>query len=365
MRTPLYECHTRLKARMTDFHGWEMPLQYRSIMEEHAAVRTRAGLFDLSHMGRLFLDGPDREKLAQKLFTADVPSLSVGQAKYCFLLNEHGGVIDDVILYRDEQALLIVCNASNRQAVVEHVKKHAAGFQADLHDRTRELAMIAVQGPESEAFLDRTFDLKLQDLKYYRFRKSRILEKEAILARTGYTGEDGFELIVPASSAGQVWDCLVAAGRDRSIIPAGLGARDTLRMEAGMPLYGQELDADTSPLEAGLDFAVQMNNREFIGRSALLERKPARRLIGFELDGRRIARHGMDVRRGEEKVGVVTSGTFSPTLQKSIGMCFVKPEYAEPGAALEVDLRGKRESIRLTALPFYNRKRKSHDRPIA
>lgn len=354
LKTPLYDRHVALGGRIVDFAGWAMPVQYSSIIAEHHAVRQFGGLFDISHMGRLQVSGPDAAALVERLVTCRVAGMKDGQVRYGLVTNEAGGVLDDVLVYRlGEQDLLVVVNASNREKVVGWVESHLGDFDASLRDETFETAMIALQGPAAAGMLASTFTA----LRYYTCVRSPVLKIDALVSRTGYTGEDGFEFIIPATDAAEFWDRFLAAGRSFGLLPCGLGCRDTLRLEAAMPLYGHELSEDIDPITAGLGFAVALE-KEFIGREAIAaikERGPDRVRVGLRLAGKRIAREGTAVLSGGETVGVVTSGTYSPTLQASIAMAYVPPGLAAAGTGLAVDLRGKQEAAEVVPLPFYRR----------
>ncbi len=348
-RTPLHDVHVRRGARMVDFHGWEMPIQYRGIVEEHAAVRNGAGLFDLSHMGRLRVRGRDRRAFLQRVLTIDVDRLSPGRCRYAFLLTEKGTVVDDLIVYAGAEDDLLVVNASNREKDLAWLREHRSG-DATVEDETFEVALLAPQGPRSLETVRKALGLDPGGLGYYSFGDFGGVP----VSRTGYTGEDGFEVFVPAARAAETWERLVAAGA----VPAGLGARDTLRTEAAMPLYGNDIDDTTTPLEAGLDFAVALDKPDFIGRDALrADPRPARRLAGLVLESRRIARHGYEVFHAGSKAGAVTSGTWSPTLEKSIALAYLPRELRKPGQEVEVDVRGRREKARTVKLPFYRREK--------
>ncbi|HVR85530.1 MAG TPA: glycine cleavage system aminomethyltransferase GcvT [Planctomycetota bacterium] len=349
LRTVLYDAHVSLHARMVDFHGWEMPIQYAGIIDEHLAVRTRVGLFDLSHMGRVRIQGPGRRAFLQKLLTIDVDKVPAGKCRYSFFLTEQGTVIDDLILYAGGPDDLLVVNASNREADLAWMRKNLPG-DVELVDETFTTALIAVQGPRSVETLKRVLDVDPSTMGYYTFTRLG----EFFVSRTGYTGEDGFEIFVPTGQAVSVWNRFI----DAQLAPIGLGARDTLRTEAAMPLYGNDLSDATTPLEAGLDFAVDLGKPSFIGQDALRAAgKPTRRLTGLVMESRRIARQGFDVYSGSKKVGAVTSGTWSPVLEKSIAMAYVPTELRQEGAPMEVDVRGRREKASVVKLPFYRRKK--------
>jgi aminomethyltransferase len=359
--TPLAQRHAELGARMIEFGGWLMPVQYGSILDEHRAVRERVGLFDLSHMGELFVEGSAAgEALAAALVT-NPPALKVGRAHYSMITAPDGGVIDDLIVYRlGEERFLVVANASNALVVSDALAERLSGFKAVLDDRSLATALIAIQGPRSVEVLQPHTDIDLGSLRYYAIAEGHVAGIEALVARTGYTGEDGFEVFVDWERAADLWDALLPAVRDAEGLPVGLGARDTLRLEAGMPLYGNELDRTTNPFEANLGRVVKLDKPgDFIGRSAL-ERVaatgPARRLVGLVMEGRGIARHGYPVHAEERRTGVVTSGTQSPTLGSPIAMAYVAPGDAEPGTILEVEIRDQRVPARVVPLPFYERK---------
>jgi aminomethyltransferase len=349
LRTCLYDAHVRLKARMVDFHGWEMPIQYAGIIDEHTAVRTRVGLFDLSHMGRVRIQGADRRAFLQKILTIDVDRVPAGKCRYTFFLTEQGTVIDDLILYAGGADDLLVVNASNREADLAWMEKHRTG-DVRIVDETFSTALIAIQGPRSVETVKRVLNIDPSGMGYYTYTTLG----EFFVSRTGYTGEDGFEIFVPTAKAASVWDRFI----DAQIAPVGLGARDTLRTEAAMPLYGNDLSETITPLEAGLDFAVELAKPPFIGQEALTAAgKPSRRLTGLMLESKRIARQGFDVYSGDSKVGTVSSGTWSPALQRSIAMAYVPAELRKEGTPLEVDVRGRREKATVVKLPFYRRKK--------
>jgi aminomethyltransferase len=363
VKTHLYDEHVKLKAKIVDFHGWDMPIQYSNIIEEHTAVRQKVGLFDLSHMGRIWVRGKDRKSWLDRLLTIDIPKMAPGRCRYTFLLTEKGTVIDDLLVYEDadRDASFLVVNASNREKNLEWMKKQVASAKVKIEDTTLATSLIAVQGPKSVEAVKLALDIDPSPLKYYTFGRFAVLgAQDCVVSRTGYTGEDGFEIFVPNESASKTWNAFLEAAKKPGLKPVGLGARDTLRTEAGMPLYGQEIDDATTPLDAGLDFAVALDKADFIGKPALASQKSSgfkKKLTGFKMAGRRISRHGMDVYAGGAKTGVVTSGTFSPSLDASIGMAHVQPAHAAPGTAIEIDVRGKREPATTVALPFYKRPR--------
>jgi aminomethyltransferase len=358
--TPLIERHRALGARLIDFAGWLMPVQYAGILEEHRAVRERAGLFDLSHMGELFVEGSQAAAGLAYALVSDPRALKIGRAQYSMICAPDGGVLDDLIVYRlAEERFLVVANASNAQRVSDLLVERLAGFRAILDDRSLATALVAIQGPRAHEILASLTDVDLGALQYYAIAEGRAAGVDAFVARTGYTGEDGFELFVETKHAAELWDALLAAGEPAGLVPVGLGARDTLRLEAGMPLYGNELDPTTSPYDAGLGRAVKLDKAgDFVGKAAL-ERIAAegssRHLVGLIVRGRGIARHGYPVFVGERQTGVVTSGAPSPTLGVPIAMAYVAPPDGEPGTMLEVGIRDGRVSAEVVPLPFYRR----------
>ena len=362
-RTPLHAAHLAAGGHMVDFAEYDMPVRYGTIVSEHAAVRTAAGLFDISHMGRVRFGGPDAEKLLDRLLTNRVPT-EPGRVKYGLLCKEDGGILDDVLTTKLAEDWLMVVNAANRPACLDWFRKQAEGFDVEITDRTADTAMIAVQGPASADIVADALKMPLlHELGYYRaspavWERADGPPEEITVSRTGYTGEDGFEVIVPAADAPAMWDLLRATGEPHGLVPCGLGCRDTLRLEAGMPLYGHELTAETDPLTAGLDFAVALGKGDFLGRDAIAavkETGPERVRVGVEQTGKRVGREGAAVYAAGERVGRVTSGTHSPTLGKAIGMAYVTPAASETGTALEVDVRGRREPATVVPLPFYKR----------
>jgi len=361
-RTPLTDAHRAAGARLIDFHGWEMPVQYAGIIDEVRRVRSAVGLFDLCHMGRLVLRGPDRERLLDRVFSASTARLRHGRAKYGFLLDERGYPIDDVLVYRDTEAVHVVINAGGRDEDPTWVERHQreGGFDADVEDVSDGQAMLALQGPASEMTLQVLCGADLSALRYYGFTHAPVDGIPCLIARTGYTGEDGFELFFDAEYAGRLWDALLAAGRSTDIAPIGLGARDTLRLEAGMPLYGQEISREIHPLEADLAFGVDLSKTETIGipaLAAIAEAGLARRAVSLEGVDRRVARTGCLLYRGDDEVGVVTSGSFSPTLDRTIARGLVAADAAVEGARLDAEIRGKRHPLTVVPSPFYKRAR--------
>jgi aminomethyltransferase len=359
--TPLTETHRALGARLIEFGGWLMPVQYTSILDEHRAVRERVGLFDLSHMGELYVEGQDAGAALAAALVTDPPSLAVGRAHYSMICVPSGGIIDDLIVYRlAENRFLVVANAGNAPIVSDALAERLVSFKAVLDDRALATGLLAVQGPRSVDVLRPLTDVDLGALRYYAIAEGNVAGIPALVARTGYTGEDGFEVFVETGHTAELWDVLLAAVRAQDGVPIGLGARDTLRLEAGMPLYGNELDLETNPFEAGLGRVVKLAKpNDFVGRAALekvARDGPARKLVGLVVEGRGIARHGYPVLVGERRTGAVTSGTQSPTLGVPIAMAYVAPGDAEPGTVVDVEIRGARVAARVVALPFYRRK---------
>jgi aminomethyltransferase len=361
--TPFYDFHVSAGARMVDFAGWDMPVIYRSINDEHEQTRKSGSMFDVSHMGRFLFTGKDVVAFLNKVLTRNVAAQKVGQSRYSLVCNPSGGVMDDIIISRDQKNWLMVCNASNREKLVKHfhTERTAGGFDFDMADQTESTAMVAIQGPR---VIDRLAgilpeSIGLRSMKRYSFVTDSVMLVKFSVFRSGYTGEDGVEIIIPAK-AGSMAMKLLAGKMDKPdavIKPAGLGARDTLRLEAAMPLYGHELSETIDPLSAGLGWAVDLA-KDFIGADplrAIAAQGPRRKLVGLELEGRRIARQGTPLKQGDAVVGEVTSGTFSPTLQKSIAMALVDAAVAGLGTQLEADLKGTPNPAKIVALPFYKR----------
>jgi aminomethyltransferase len=360
--TPLNDRHVALGARMIDFAGWLMPVQYAGILDEHRAVRERAGLFDLSHMGELFLEGPEAGAALAYALVSNPPALADGRAQYSMIVAPDGGIIDDLIVYRlAADRFLVVANASNARTVSDALAERITGFKAVLDDRSLATALVAIQGPRSVEIVRPLTDVDLDALRYYAIAEGTVAGITALVARTGYTGEDGFEVFVDTDRAVELWDALMAAGSGAGLAPIGLGARDTLRLEAGMPLYGNELDRSTNPYEANLGRVVKLDKPgDFIGRAALekvARDGVARRLVGLVMRGRGIARHGYPVLAEARATGIVTSGTHSPSLGEAIAMAHVATADAEPGTMLDVEIRGQRVPAEVVALPFYQRPR--------
>lgn len=363
-QTALYAQHQGLGAAFTDFGGWQMPLKYRSELEEHHTVRRAAGIFDLSHMGEVLVSGPQAAEFLNYALVSNFAVIAVGKAKYSLICTPEGGVIDDLITYRlAEDEFLVVPNASNSDAVAAELRERAVNFDVQVEDQSEETALIAVQGPNAEAILlgmaTGSDQAAITSLKYYAADHVELAGLRVLLARTGYTGEDGFELFIGSGDAAQLWKAVTEAGDGHGLAPCGLAARDSLRLEAGMPLYGHELGLDTNPFEAGLGPVVSLKKSDdFVGRSALEPLKgetPARKLVGLRGTGRRSARAGYGVVADGRTVGTVTSGLPSPTLGYPIALAYVETPLAEPGTELEVDLRGRPEGFTVVELPFYRR----------
>lgn len=356
--TPLNAWHRAHHGRMVDFAGWDMPVQYSSIVDEHNAVRTAVGLFDISHMGRLQFFGTTAGAFLNSVLTNDTSLLRVGDVRYSLICREDGGILDDVLVYRLPDRWELVVNASNRDKIVAWLHQ-APGFDGvRFVDRTLSTGMIAVQGPHAVALVEEALSLTLSGMKYYTATDAGADGVFCVVSRTGYTGEDGIELTMPAADATRVWESLMERGARDGIVAAGLGCRDTLRLEAAMPLYGHELNEQTDPLMAGLAFAVKLGKADFIGKAALERIKSAgisTSRVGLVLEGRRIAREDTPVCSGGAVIGRVTSGTFSPTLQKSIAMAYVPTEFATIGTPLAVDVRGTLIAAQVVPLPFYKR----------
>jgi aminomethyltransferase len=364
LQTALIEEHRAGGARLVDFAGWEMPVQYAGILDEHRAVRERAGLFDLSHMGEVWLTGPDAGTALAHALVTDPPRLAVGRAHYSMIVADDGGIIDDLIVYRlAEDRFLVVPNASNRENVVAALRERSTGFDAQLDDASLRTSLVAIQGPLAAEILQPLTSVDLAPLKYYAITEASAAGIPALIARTGYTGEDGFEVFVDWADAIPLWHALLDAGRDKGLRPAGLGARDTLRLEAGMPLYGNELGRDTNPYEAGLGRVVKLDKAaDFVGREPLervAEEGPSRNLVGLKLLSRQIARHGHEVLDPADhaQVGVVTSGAPSPTLGIPIAMAYVPVADADVGTMVEIAIRGTPVDAEVVPLPFYKRSR--------
>ena len=359
LRTPLHDRHVALGATMVEFSGYDMPLQYSNIRDEHNAVRQRAGIFDLSHMGEVRIGGGDAVGAVQHLITNDLSRIEAGRAQYTAMCNDAGGMVDDLIVYRGEDSCWIVVNASRREADVSWMRAHLPAG-ASLDDLSDDTALIAVQGPQAVGVVAPLVSgLDVSEMRPFAWDGGHVDDVGGVVvARTGYTGEDGVELYAPAATAGTLWDALMEAGRSVSMLPCGLGARDTLRLEAGLRLYGQDMDESVDPLSCSLGWTVKLDKGDFVGASALRRIKESgvpRRFVGLRMSGRAIARHGMPVLCDGAVAGEVTSGTYSFTLGVGIATASVLPEFAKPGAMLHVDIRGTAAAAEQVPMPFYKR----------
>lgn len=356
-RTPLYAAHRARGARFVDFGGWEMPVQYTGIIEEHEAVRQRAGLFDVSHMGEVEIRGPRAIAVAQELTVNDVARLRDGQAQYSLLCLPNGGVVDDVMVHRLTGERILLCvNASNTDKDFAWMFEHRDG--ADVVDRSADFAQLALQGPRATKILTPLTPVALAQIPPFAFREAPVAGRVALIAHTGYTGEDGWEIYCRPDDAPTLWDAFLDTGAAHGILPAGLGARDTLRLERALPLYGHELSTETTPLEAGLGWVVRFDKSSFIGRDALLQQREtglARQLVGLMMTAPGIPRQGYTILHDGNPVGTVTSGTKSPTLGKAIGLGYVASAWRMVGTALSIDIRGRAVGAEVVRLPFYKR----------
>jgi len=360
-KTPLNEEHRRLGAKMVPFVGWDMPVQYTGVIDEHMAVRTAAGIFDVSHMGEIEVKGKDALAFLQKITTNDISKLAEGQIHYAGLTYPEGTFVDDLLVYKfKSDHYLLVVNASNTDKDFEWCLKNKTGFDVQIVNRSPEYAQIALQGPGAEKILKPLTDLSLPDMKYYWFAMGKVNGAECIVSRTGYTGEDGFEVYSKLSDAVGIWKAMMEEGMKSGIKPAGLGARDTLRLEAKMALYGNDIDNTTTVLEAGLGWVLKLEKGNFNGRDVLLKQKEQglkRKLVGFEMVDKGIARHGYDVVKGGKKIGYVSSGSHAPFLQKAIGLAYLPSEMSEIGTEFEIDVRGKNLKAVVVKTPFYKRQK--------
>jgi aminomethyltransferase len=363
--SPLHAIHLDAGASFTDFAGWQMPVRYSSDLAEHHAVRTAAGIFDLSHMAEIYVVGPEAADALDYSLAGKISAIAIGQAKYSLLLAREGGIVDDLVVYRTgEDRFLVVANASNREIVAEQLLERTSPFDCEVFDESDDIALIAVQGPKALEILSQVPGLDidgLAELKYYWSRPGNFNDHEVLVARTGYTGEDGFELYLAPDAAPDLWTAIVETGAGSGLVPAGLASRDTLRLEAGMPLYGHELGLDTFPAQAGLGRVVNLKKEgDFVGREAVESGagSRARVLVGLRAEGKRAGRADYTVFSGETEVGIVTSGALSPTLGYPIAMAYVDPDHASEGAELSIDVRGTRIPASVIALPFYKRESK-------
>ncbi|QHJ71464.1 glycine cleavage system aminomethyltransferase GcvT [Planococcus halotolerans] len=358
-RTPLFESYSQYGGKTIDFGGWELPVQFSSIKDEHEAVRTKAGLFDVSHMGEILVSGPNSLDFLQNLLTNDISKIKDGQAQYTAMCYPDGGTVDDLLTYRfDEQHYMLVVNASNIEKDFDWMQKHSIDG-VELENVSDRYGLLALQGPLAETVLQRLTDENLSDIKPFRFKQDvAVAGHPVLISRTGYTGENGFEIYGSPEATIALWDDILKEGKGDGVIPAGLGARDTLRFEACLALYGQELTKDITPLEAGINFVVKLAKDDFIGKEALAAQKEngvPRKLVGIEMIDKGIPRHGYAVYLGDEKIGEVTTGTQSPSLKKNIGLALISAEHAELGKELEVEIRNKRLKAVTVETPFYKR----------
>ncbi len=356
-KTALYDVHKELGAKLIEFAGYYMPVQYRGIIEEHKRVRTTVGLFDVSHMGEFEISGENAETFLQKMTINDVTKLQVHQIQYSALCYEDGGIVDDLLVYRYPDRFMMVVNASNLKKDFEWLQAHLMNG-VELRDLSDEFSLIAVQGRHAADMLRSLTLVNLDDIGYYWFKQDELAGVDMMISRTGYTGEDGFELMIPVEESLPVWNALMESGRDYDAEPIGLGARDTLRLEVGYCLYGNDIDATTSPLEAGLGWITKLNKGDFIGRDAILQSKQhglSRKLIGFVMNERSFPRHGYDIMADGVKIGYVTSGTYSPMIEKSIGMGYVEIGHSEPDSPIEIVIRDRTQPATVIKTPFYNR----------
>jgi aminomethyltransferase len=357
LHTPLHAQHVEAGAKMVPFAGYDMPVQYPTgIIGEHRAVREAAGMFDVSHMGEFEITGGDALELVQALLTNDASQLEVGQAQYSVMCNEEGGALDDCIIYRRSDRWMIVVNASRRNDDLGWVKGQASRYDVDVDDVSNDIALIALQGPKAQQILSKLTDTNLDEIAYYHFAEGTVDGVESIISRTGYTGEDGFELYHDAEAAPRIWNRLLEVGRDDGLIPTGLGARDSLRLEVGYALYGNDIDESRTPLEAGLGWVVKLDKGNFVGRDALAKQKQEglkSKLAGFVLGERGFPRHGYGVLHDGERVGEVTSGVLSPTLQVGVGLAYVPAALAKPGTKIDIDIRDRATPAEVVRPPFY------------
>jgi aminomethyltransferase len=355
-QTPLHRAHLSRGARMIGFGGWDMPVQYAGIVEEHRTVRSAVGCFDVSHMGEFEFRGPDAARELQRLTTNDVDALETGQVQYSLLCHEDGGIVDDLTLYRvGDDHFMMTVNAANIEKDWAWVTDHLEG-RVEARNTSVETGLIAVQGPRAEALVGRLTDLEVSRIAYYRFVRDRVAGVPAIVSRTGYTGEDGFELYLPAAETERAWETLLAEGAALGVAPIGLGARDTLRLEMKYALYGNDIDHTTNPLEAGLGWVVKLAKGEFLGRAAIEAVRasgPARRLVGFEMVDRAVARHGYRLSRAGEPIGQVTSGSYGPSVDRYIGIGYVATAASAVGTEIEVEVRGRPQKARVVKTPFH------------
>ena len=355
--TPLLDLHKELGAKLVPFAGWNMPIQFAGVLSEHTCVRERVGLFDVSHMGEIEVKGKDAKKFLQFLLSNNVEKMFDGSILYSLMCYETGGVVDDLLAYRFSENHYFLCvNASNSDKDYDWIARHASSFNVNIKNISSETSQLALQGPDAKNVLQSLCDISLDDLSYYNFRKGMVNNVESLISRTGYTGEDGFELYLSPEKVSEVFRSLMEQGRSYGIQPIGLGARDTLRIEMGYPLYGNEIDNNPTPLDAGLGWVIKFDKGEFLGRGSLLKQKeqgsPRRKLVGLKLLTRGVPRAHYQVFKNGESVGEVTSGTFSPTLNTGVGLCYVSSEYSDVGSHLDVKIRDQLVATEVIQLPF-------------
>lgn len=356
-KTKFYEVHKKLGAKLVDFAGYEMPVQYSSIIDEHKAVRNSVGVFDVSHMGEIFVEGENALDFVQHITTNNVSKLSDGRVQYSAMCYEDGGIVDDLLVYRiDENKYMLVVNASNKDKDFEWMKKNNK-FDAELNDKSDDYSLLAVQGPNSQKVIQKLTDVNLEEIEYYHFVQTKVADVDMILSRTGYTGELGYELYFTGdeSTAEKVWNAIFEAGEEFEIKPVGLGARDSLRLEMGFCLYGNDIDKTTNPLEAGLGWITKLKKGDFIGRDPIAKIKEegvTRKLVPLTTDQKSFPRHGYDVTIDSKKIGYVTSGTVSPVLGKPIALAYVEKEYAQEGTEVNIKIRDKEIPVQIVKLPF-------------
>lgn len=361
-KTPLYETHIAQNGKLIDFGSWELPVEYTGIISEHEAVRNAAGLFDVSHMGEILITGKDAEKYLQKMVTNDISNMAENQIFYSLMCYPQGGVVDDILIYKYSiKKYLLVVNASNSDKDVEWLQSHVTG-QVKVEDLSSSYALLALQGPNAQEILQKLTDTNLNELKFFYFNDHILLGNiPAFVSRNGYTGEDGFEILVAPEYAEALWKNIFNEGKDHGLLPAGLGARDTLRFEVCLPLYGHEIDENITPYEAGLGYFVKLDKGEFLGREVLAHQKsegPKRKLVGLEMIDRGIPRAGYDVFSGDRKIGHITTGSYSPTLRKNLGLALLDSEHITEGSTVEVMIRNKPLKALIVKKPFYSKKYK-------
>ncbi|VVC03790.1 putative aminomethyltransferase [Candidatus Bilamarchaeum dharawalense] len=359
-RTPLYNEHVKLGGHVIDFAGWELPVYYTNIIDEHNTVRQSVGLFDICHMGEFFVEGKDAFTLLQKCLTRNLDGMKMNTIKYSTMLNEGGTIIDDLLFYKfNEQKYFVVVNAANIEKDFNWLKKNAAGLDVQLSNISAQTMKLDLQGPKAQATVAKISDIDFNSIKFYRFVEGKVAGCDCIVSRTGYTGEDGFEIYSNENNAPKIWNALLEAGKEFGIKPCGLGARDTLRLECAMMLYGNDIDDQHTPLEAELDKMVALE-KTFIGKEPLEKQKAEgvkRKLIAFEMTDSAIARHGYEFYSGNRKIGIITSGSYCPTLKKPLGLGYIETEFSTIGSEIEVMIRGALHKAKVVEKPFYKRQR--------